>query len=211
MAGRNFSNPLYNSSIVQSGLPAVPPKTSRPYAAFPQQGHQQQQQQLPQSQSQLLQTQLLRSSQQQQPHLPNAFHSSHSSSHNSDPLLQQQQQNRLSGNNNSFINNGVTNNNSVYHPSMTHSLNQGVKSSSSSGAPGAKSMLNSEDEKLLQEWSLLSLRTDAGPTPPAREKTQHQQQLRGGVAARPRPSPESNGTSAASAAAADPFADLVTF
>ena len=79
----------------------------------------------------------------------------------------------------------INNNNSVYSSSssassMTNCLNQGLKGSSSSSsfssssvsslAPTSKSVengaqltvLDSEDEKLLREWSLLSLRPDTG-------------------------------------------------
>ena len=164
------------------GTPAIPPKTSRPFAAFPQ--HQQQPPVSTNAQTQLLRNQSQQRQyfpQHQQQQLPNAFQSSHTSStFNSDQQMkqQQQQQHRLSGNNNSFIisNGGTTNNNTVFHPSsMTESMNQGLKtslaSSSSSSSIGlttnggktaTRTHLNSEDEKLLQEWSLLTVATRNG-------------------------------------------------
>ena len=162
------------------GTPAIPPKTSRPFAAFPQ--HQQQPPISTNAQTQLLHNQSQQRQyfpQHQQQQLPNAFQSSHTSStFNSDQQMKQQQQHRLSGNNNSFIisNGGTTNNNTVFHPSsMTESMNQGLEtslaSSSSSSSIGlttnggktaTRTHLNSEDEKLLQEWSLLTVATRNG-------------------------------------------------
>lgn len=67
-----------------------------------------------------------------------------------------------------------------------------------SGVIGGAAKLNADDERLLQEWSLLSLNpksdSTASPIPPAREKVQ--QKL----------TDSSSGKDSS-----DPFADLLTF